>query len=134
MVPLCVPEDRSERASREAGLDSAIVTWWATRVECASAIARLRRVGELTTAAEGRALEALNRLAGLWHEVDPSDRVRSLASILIRRHVLRAGGALQLAAAFDWANNDPTGRGFVTFDVRLAAAAALEGFTVIGGV
>lgn len=133
MVPLCVPEDRSERASREAGLDDEIVVWWATRVECASAIARLRRTGELTTADEGPALEALNRLAGLWHEVDPSDRVRTQAAVLLRRHPLRAADALQLAAAVDWAGSDPTGRSFVTFDARLAAAAALEGFTVIGG-
>jgi hypothetical protein len=132
-VPLCVPEDRSELASREAGLDSAIIVWWATRVECASAIARLRRVGELTTEAEGRALASLNRLVGLWHEIDPSDRVRSQAAVLLRRHPLRAADALQLAAAVDWAGSDPTDRGFVTFDDRLANAAALEGFTVIGG-
>lgn len=74
----------------------------------------------------------VNQMAREWQEIAPSDRVRALATILIRRHALRAGDALQLGAALDWVDNDPTGRGFVTFDARLATAAALEGFTVIG--
>jgi len=83
--------------------------------------------------AEGRALTVVSGLAGSWHEIDPSDRVRSQAAVLLRRHPLKAADALQLAAAVDWAGPDPTGRGLVTFDARLAAAAALEGFTVTGG-
>jgi len=132
-VPLYVAEVHSERATREARLDGEMIVWWATRLECVSAIARLRRVGELTSATEGRALAFVSQLAGSWREVQPTERVRSLATILLRRHPLRAADALQLSAALDWAGSDPTDRGFVTFDDRLANAAALEGFTVIGG-
>jgi len=128
-----VPEDRSDTVAREAELDGEMVAWWATRVECAAAFARLRREGRLTPEAEGRALTIVNGLAGSWQEIDPSDRVRSQAAVLLRRHPLRAADALQLAAAIDWAGSDPGGRGLVTFDARLATAAALEGFTVIGG-
>ena len=133
-MSLYVAEVHSEVASREARLDGGMVVWWTARVECASAIARLRREGRLTPEAEGQSLAVVSQLAREWQEVEPTDRVRLLATVLLRRHPLRAADALQLGAALDWVDNDPTGRGFVTFDARLATAAALEGFTVIGGL
>ena len=133
LVPLCVPEAQTAFASRESEADAEMVVWWATRVECASAIARLRRDRKMLPDDEGRALARLQGLSERWQEIEPTEQVRSLATVLVRRHALRAADALQLGSALKWAGPDPTGRGFVTFDARLAAAAALEGFAVIGG-
>jgi hypothetical protein len=46
---------------------------------------------------------------------------------LLRVHPLRAAGALQLAAALEWAGAPPDGE-LVTFDERLREAAVREGF------
>lgn len=86
--------------------------WWATTVECASALARLRRDGILTDAEEAAATAHLESLRGGWYEMLPAD-------------------ALQLAAALEWAGA-PSGGAMVTLDDRLASAAAREGFTVLG--
>ena len=47
-------------------------------------------------------------------------------------HGLRAGDALQLAAALAFANHQPGSLDFVCLDQRLAEAAAREGFAVEG--
>jgi predicted nucleic acid-binding protein len=47
------------------------------------------------------------------------------------RQPLRAADAFQLAAAIIWADGEPEGRNFVSYDKRLRDAARSEGFTVI---
>ena len=49
----------------------------------------------------------------------------------VRVHPLRAADSLQLAAALASAEEDPSGVGFVCFDIRLNEAASREGFTVL---
>jgi hypothetical protein len=105
--------------------------WWATAVECASAIARLERDGALDEPAVTQAFDRLKQLASGWHEVDPSDAVREAAVRFLRVHPLRATDALQLAAAFIAAERQPSSLELVTLDERLAAAARKEGFVVI---
>ena len=75
----------------------------------------------------------LKRLAGGWHEVDPTDAVREAAVRLLRVHPLRAAGALQLAAAFVAAERRPSSLEVVTLDDRLAGAARKEGFVLVTG-
>ena len=77
---------------------------------------------------EGRRLDAL---AVTWHEVEPSNDLRDLARRLLRVHRLRAGDAIQLAAATLAAERRPATLTFVTLDERLEATAGKEGFSVV---
>jgi len=61
----------------------------------------------------------------------PTEAVRSRAERLLGVHTLRAGDALQLAAALLAAEEDPADLPFVTLDERLADAARKEGFPVL---
>ena len=110
--------------------DPVMCVWWATEVECVSALARLEREGALTDTATTVALERLDLLAESWNEVQPVVGVRGAARRLLRVHALRAADALQLAAAVIAAEGQPASLEIVTLDERLAAAARREGFTV----
>jgi hypothetical protein len=111
--------------------DPALTMWWATPVECASALARERRAGRLSSQAEAGAIALLRELAQACAEVAPTAAVRGLAERAVRVHALRSADALQLAAALVWCEHSPDGRELVTFDRRLHEAARREGFTVL---
>ena len=106
------------------------MVWWGSFVECASAIARLHRDGQLTAADEARARTLLQTLKSSWFEVQPGDAVREQALRVLRMHPLRSADALQLAAALEWAGSPPEGS-FISFDERLSAAAQREGFLTL---
>lgn len=131
IVPLVMTEPTTGAMQALAQKDPAMLVWWATEVECASAIARLERDGALDESAVTEAFDRLKQLAGGWHEVDPSDAVREAAVRFLRVHPLRAADALQLAAAFIAAERRPASLEVVTLDDRLAAAARKEGFVLI---
>ena len=131
IVPLLVTESTTADLQAIAAKDAAMLVWWATEVECASAVARLERDGALETGAARQAFERLKQLAGSWHEVDASDTVREAAIRFLRVHALRAADALQLAAAFVAAERRPSSLEIVTLDDRLSAAAHKEGFVVV---
>jgi len=128
---MIVAEPATRGVQRLAESDPAMLVWWGTEVECASAIARLEREGLLAELAVTQALDRLKRLAAGWHEVDPGDALREAAVRFLRVHPLRAADALQLAAAFIAAERRPSSLELVTLDDRLAAAARREGFAVI---
>ena len=132
IVPLLLSEAATGTLQALARKDPAILVWWATEVECASALARLERDGALDESAAAEAFDRLKQLAGGWHEVDPTDAVREAAVRLLRVHPLRAADALQLAAAFVAAERRPSSLEVVTLDDRLAGAARKEGFVLIG--
>ena len=111
--------------------DPAAVVWWASPVECASAVARRRREGLLRARQVDVFLRALRELGEAWQVVVPGPSVGEAAIRLLMVHALRAGDARQLAAALAWSDGRPAGRDIVTLDERLAAAARLEGFTVL---
>ena len=135
VAALCVEEPRTPEAERLVREDPELVVWWATPVECASAIARRRREGALSPADELAAIEVVDHLAQAWVEIQPGDLVRSYAFRLLRVHPLRAADALQLAAALVWAGmpvaGPVPGAELVTFDDRLAEAARLEGLAIL---
>ncbi len=131
IVPLLMTEPTTGAIQSLARKDSAMLVWWATEVECASAIARLERDGAFDESAVTGAFDRLKQLAGGWHEVDPSDAVREAAVRFLRVHPLRAADALQLAAAFIAAERRPSSLEVVTLDDRLAGAARKEGFVLI---
>lgn len=107
-----------------------MLAWWATGVECASAIARLEREGGLTSEATRQALERLDALAAGWHEIQPVESVRRMARRLLRVHALRAADSLQLAAALVASEGHPGSLRFVSLDGRVIDAARREGLPV----
>ena len=131
IVPSVVAEPTTKAVQGLATKDPVMLVWWATEVECASAIARLERDGALDESTVTQALDRLKQLAAGWHEVDPSDAIREAAVRFLRVHPLRAADALQLAAAFIAAERRPSSLELVTLDARLAIAARKEGFVVI---
>jgi uncharacterized protein len=132
LVPLIVNEPSTKRMQTLAAKDSSMLVWWGAEVECASALARLERDGDLTSPAAATAFRRLTQLAAAWHEIEPGEAVRETAVRFLRVHPLRAADSLQLAAAFVAAEGRPAALGLVTLDGRLASAGRKEGFAIAG--
>jgi len=130
IVPLTIAEATTEAVQAIAAHDPVMCVWWATEIECASALSRLEREEALTEPAITAALERLDSLAEAWNEVQATAALRGAARRLLRVHSLRAADALQLAAAVVAAEGLPASLDIVTLDDRLATAARREGFTV----
>jgi predicted nucleic acid-binding protein len=107
-----------------------VIVWWATELECISAISRIERAGDLDLPLTDIAFERLEALRTSWQEIEPATPVRVAARRALRVHALRAADALQLAAALVATNGQPSQLPFVTLDGRLADAARREGFSV----
>jgi predicted nucleic acid-binding protein len=107
-----------------------MIVWWGTPLESRSAFARLVREGRLTPEQRVTAIRLLRQLRAGWDEIQPSEKVRSIAEELPDAHVLRAGDAAQLAAALVWCRERPKQRPLIAFDDRLRTAAAALGFSV----
>jgi uncharacterized protein len=130
IVPLIITEATTAGLLASAVHDPVMCVWWASEVECASALSRLEREGVLTDAAITTALERLDRLAESWNEVQPTAALRGIARRLLRVHALRAADSLQLAGAVIASEGLPASLKIVTLDERLASAARREGFIV----
>ncbi len=131
VIPLVARESRSEALLQLLEQDTGMVVWWATRVECVSAISRRAREVTLVPEGEASARELLNDLSETWTEVQPTARLRTLAEQALTLHSLRAADALQLASALIWCGERPQGRPFVCLDERLRNAASRSGFTLL---
>ena len=131
IVPLLVVEATSAERRKLLESDSEVVAWWGTRVECESALCRIERRGDLDTDRVWSARGRLAALSAAWHEVAPTEPVRSRAQSLLRLHALRAADALQLAAGLYAAERYPALAEYVCNDQRLAAAARREGLRVL---
>jgi predicted nucleic acid-binding protein len=131
LVPLLVGEDTSPALEALFQDEQSVAVWWGTEVECASAVARLERMSVLAPAEVNQVFEQLQEIARVWHLIDPVETIRISAKRFLRVHELRAGDALQLAAAFLAAEGHPASLEFVCLDDRLVLAARREGFRVI---
>jgi predicted nucleic acid-binding protein len=131
IVPLLIAEGSTRRLLALAAEDPAMLVWWGSEIECASAFGRLEREAAIDANGIGTAVSRLGQLKAAWHEIDPSDAVRETAARFLRVHPLRAADALQLAAAFVAAEGRPTSLEFVSLDDRLCVAARKEGFAVV---
>ena len=131
IVPLLAAEPSTRAMQRLASSDRAMVVWWATYVECASALARSERDGVLDGSDVVEAFARLKRLAATWQEIEPGDTVREAALRFLRVHAIRAADALQLGAAFVAAERRPSSLELITLDERLKAAAEKEGFVLV---
>lgn len=131
VIPLCVREPGSDNVRRVLESDEDMAVWWATRVECASALSRRGREGALSVEAEIQARAVLRALSQAWSEVQPTEMVRQRAERLLMVHPLGVADAFQLAAALLWGTESPMGLDLVCLDENLRQAAFREGFNVL---
>jgi uncharacterized protein len=130
IIPLCCSQPATAQGRRLQRELKRIVVWWGTPLEARSAFARLVRERRLTAEERVIAVRLLRQLRAGWDEIQPNEKVRSLAEELPDAHVLRAGDAAQLAAALVWCRERPKQRPLIAFDDRLRSAAAALGFSV----
>lgn len=131
LVALVVDEPQSAERRETIRRDPVIVTWWGSRIECASALNRLEREHRFEGDGLDRSMEQLGLLSASWLEIEPLEQVRKRAIRLLRVHPLRAADALQLAAALTASGEDPERMDLVSSDDRLSAAARREGFRIL---
>ena len=131
LFPLLVNEPATSETRALLKSDEIVYVWWGTPVECASGLARRLRDEELNPARHEEALKTLAAAMPGWKPIAPSDALRADAMRFARLPALRAGDALQLAAALSWAQRAPDGLEVVCLDQRLRDAARNEGFTVL---
>lgn len=131
VVPLIVREASSEKLLQIYQSDSEMLVWWATELECVSAICRRERDASVHAGHASSAFGRLKRLTDSWHEVQAGDRVKATARRLLRTHNLRSADALQLAAAITIAQGDASRIVFLTLDDRLRVAAEREGLSLV---
>ncbi|MGH9293060.1 MAG: type II toxin-antitoxin system VapC family toxin [Acidimicrobiales bacterium] len=132
VVPLLVEQDATVTMERRLAQDGGMAAWWATPIECSSALARLERAGVLAFDEMEVAASRLDAMAEAWDEVQPSEPVRRAALRLLRVHPLRAADAMQAAAAIVMAEHDPSSLEVVCLDGRLTETLRREGFRVRG--
>ena len=130
VVPLLAPQARTAAAEQLLKDDPEIAVWWAAKVECTSALARLSRDGTMSDDQVEQALARLARLLDSAIEVDAAPSIRDVACRLLRMHPLRSADALQLAAALEVCGPISRNTQFICFDRRLALAARREGLLV----
>lgn len=131
LVSLLVDEVDSAARAEWLKLDSELAVWWATLVECESAMQRRIREGSMNADAARLARERLVILSDAWHEVVPSAAVRKLSLRLLRTHPLRAADSLQLASALVLEAGGVSDLRFACSDQRLIVAAELEGLVCV---
>lgn len=132
IVSLLVRQRRTDAAESLLSDDSRIAAWWATPVECGSALARLLRDRHLDAEPVHVASRRLHEISRQWIEIEPTESLRDIAQTLALRHSIRAADALQLAAAMTYSEGLTSAPEFVTFDARLGSAAQHEGFRTRG--
>jgi predicted nucleic acid-binding protein len=99
--------------------------------ECASAFNRLLREGLLAQNDFNRLQMRFETFSATWIETQPTDKLRERSIRLLRLHPLRAADSLQLAAALIACEENPRTLPFVSGELRLREAAAIEGFPVL---
>lgn len=130
VVPLLVAEATTSAVDAIHRADPVMLVWWATELECTSALTRLEREAALPRGGFTRALARLDQLKLSWHEVEPVEVVRRTARRLLLTHHLRAADSLQLGAALVAAEGDPSSLEAVVLDTRLREAAQREGLVL----
>lgn len=128
IVPLLVGEESSEFISELFEGERKMFVWWGTRVECHSAVRRRQREGSVSSGQAAEAQARLDRLAGLWSEISPTEAIRAEADRAVAVHELTAVDAFQLAAAIVWRGSPDNRRAFMCLDRQLADRARREGF------
>lgn len=79
VIPLLAPESTSRAMASLFEADPVMIAWWATDVECVSAISRQQRLGRLDDETANMAYDRLKIFRATWHEVEPTDGIRESA-------------------------------------------------------
>jgi len=127
LVPLCVTQSLTPK-SISLYQNYEVVVWWATPIGIASALARLVRIQQLDSSGWIKSRKLAEALADSWSVIRPTQAIQGNAIQLVNRFGLKAGDALQLAAALDWCEDLPNGEVFLTADQKLREAAVISGF------
>jgi hypothetical protein len=130
LVPTILPAPDSATLSALLRTDIRTALWWGSPVECQSAVYRRHRTTPVPAAVLEQAQQRLMTLMTNADIVAPTLGLRDRAGRLLASHPLRAGDALQLAAALAWCDDDPRAETFVCLDARLRDAARREGFAI----
>ena len=128
LVPLCV-EQLASPLAEQMNLRYSMIVWWAAPAEIRGAMARLLRMGQLTSNQHVGAQVRLDHLRIQWREIAPTPDLRNQTERLLDRFPFKAGDALQLAAALAWTSARPRQRPFISGDAQLLDAAHQLGFT-----
>ncbi len=131
LVPVILPEQRSMEIAALLVEDAAPAIWWASPVECASAICRRHREKAISIQQRDEGLDRLREILPAIRIVPATGPVRERAVRLLRSHPLRSADAQQLAAALIWCEEKPAGQDFVCLDQRLRESAEREGFRTL---
>jgi uncharacterized protein len=131
LVPLLLPEASSPALTKHLRTDPAPAFWWASPVECRSALHRRHREGLLSDRVLSGAIGRLDALVQAVDTVPATDAVLARAGRLLAAHPLSAAAALQLAAALAWCEEATDDETLVCLDRRLGEAARREGFTLM---
>lgn len=100
-------------------------------IEVASALARREREGAFTAAERDRGVKRLNADLAAWILVELTAELTADAQMLLTRHDLRSGDAVQLASSLYLQRETGERISFAAFDVRLVTAARAEGLTLM---
>lgn len=130
IVPLLIDEKLSQQTLTQLRATPEMIVWWATPIECISALSRKERQSLLSMNAMTKALDRLQILEIAWIEIEPNEKIRQLAKRILRVHSLRAADSLQLAAALIASEQEPSTLEFICYDDQLSTAAKREGFIV----
>ena len=82
LVPLCKAEPLSQQVVTLYNAYQ-VSTWWATPVEMHSALARLKRLGQLDAAESAAANKTFEKIMQHWVVVSPSHTIQAQASSLL---------------------------------------------------
>ncbi len=101
LVPMLVSESRSEAVTSLLAADDEPVIWWATPLECQSALRRRHREAPWPADQLSAATERLRLLVQHADTVAPTDDLRRRAGRLLAVHPLRAADALAIGGGAD---------------------------------
>jgi predicted nucleic acid-binding protein len=108
-----------------------IATSRLSAIEVASALARREREGAFTAAERDRGVKRLNADLAAWILVEFTAELTAEAQMLLIRHSLRSGDAVQLASCLYLQRETGEPVSFAAFGDRLTTAARAEGLTLI---
>jgi predicted nucleic acid-binding protein len=131
LVPTFLPATHSVTLIPLLRADRRLAMWWGSPVECQSAVYRRHRTTPLRPEVLEEIRQRLTTMVGDADVVAPTTGLRDGAGRLLAAHPLRAGDALQLAAALVWCDGAPASETFVCLDARLRDAARAEGFAIL---
>ncbi len=131
LLPVFLDEASTPACRQHMADDPGVIVWEGTCVELLSVLARWQRHSrDMDDLWPGLRAEMIRQWR-TWLRVADWQRVSPHAQRIVTMHPLKAGDAMQLAAAIAAADGQPDQLPVVTRDHTLAKAAQLEGFPVI---